>query len=187
MGTVGMDSGDRAERLLVAQDELAAVQAEWDAVTAELAGDPEYSALFQEMDQVYAEAIEFIGWEPADDVEATLRSIIIEPDPNADPDALALPARRRTSPGRCVDRRRHGSHRAQRTRRTGDRVVGRRSRRGRQQAEQADQIAAMLERVEADEESIDKLAIELGDELSTDTAALESRAEELASEIARSG
>jgi hypothetical protein len=183
MGTVGMDSGDRAERLIVAQDELAAVQAEWDAVTAELAEDPEYSALFEEMDQLYAEAIELIGWEPADDVEATLRGIIIEPDPNADPDALAFQvvgALRRV--GVSIDDgvdHRELSERAERVIESlaeGAAVAD-------QQAEQADRIEAMMRRVEDEGESIDDLAVELGDELSTDTAALEARAEELSGEI----
>ena len=183
MGTVGMDSGDRAERLRVAQDELAVVQAEWDAVTAELAEDPEYSALFEEMDQVYTEAIALIGWEPADDIEATLRAIVIEPDPDADPDALAFQvvgALRRV--GVSIDDgmdRRELSERAERVIESlaeGAAVAD-------EQAEQADRIEAMVRRVEDDGDAVDDLALELGDELSTDTAALEDRAEELADEI----
>jgi hypothetical protein len=184
MGTVGMDSGDRAERLRVAQDELAAIQAEWDAVTAELAADPEYSALFEEMDQVYTEAIELIGWEPADDIEVTLRDIVIEPDPNADPDALAFQvvgALRRV--GVSIDDGMDHDDLSERAERVieslaeGAAVAD-------EQAEQADRIEAMMRRVEDDGESIDDLAVELGDELSTDTAALEARVEELAEEIA---
>ncbi len=183
MGTVGMDSGDRAERLRIAQDELAAVQAEWDVVTAELAEDPEYSALFEEMDQVYTEAIELIGWEPSDDVETTLRAIIIEPDPNADPDALAFQvvgALRRVGVA-IDDGMDHGelSERAERVIESlaeGAAVAD-------QQAEQADRIETMLRQVKDDGASIDELAVELGDELSTDTAALEARAEELTEEI----
>ena len=183
MGTVGMDSGDRAERLRVAQDELAVVQTEWDAVTAELADDPEYSALFEEMDQVYTEAIDFIGWEPADDVEATLRAITIEPDPNADPDALAFQvvgALRRV--GVSID---DGMDHLELCER-GERVIESLAEGAAvadEQAEEADRIEATLERVEAEKESIDELAVELGDELSTDTAALDTRAAELATEI----
>jgi hypothetical protein len=187
MGTVGMDSGDRAERLLLAQDELAAVQAEWDTVTAELADDPEYSALFEEMDKEYTEAIELIGWEPSDDVEATLRGIIVERDPNADPDALAFQvvgALRRV--GVAIDDGMNHLELSERAERVieslaeGAAVAD-------EQAEQADRIEAMVQRVEADGESVDELAVELGDELSTDTAALEARAHQLADDILELG
>jgi len=135
------------------------------------------------MDQVYTEAIDFIGWEPADDVEATLRVITIEPDPNADPDALAFQvvgALRRV--GVSID---DGMDHLELCER-GERVIDSLAEGAAvadEQAEQADRIEATLERVEAEKESIDELAVELGDELSTDTAALDTRAAELATEI----
>ena len=184
MGTVGMDSGDRAERLRLAQDELATIEAEWDAVTAELADDPEYSALFEEMDQVYTEVVAYIGQEPADDVEVALRSITLEPDANADPDALAFQvvgALHRV--GVAID---DGTDHVELSERA-ERVIESLAEGAAvadEQAEQADRIEATLAHVEAGEESIDDLAVELGDELSTDTVALETRAEELAAEIA---
>ncbi len=183
MGTVGMDTGDRAERLQVAQEELAAVQAEWDEVSAELAENPAYSALFEEMEVLYAEAVELIGGDPSGDIEETLRSITVEQDPSADPDALAFQvvgALRRVGvtiddgltheevseqAGHVIDSLADGAAVAD------------------EQAELADRLERLLEAVENEGAAVDDLAQELGDELSTDVAALELRADEITSEI----
>lgn len=71
-------SPENERRLIEATEELEAAEAEWAELASRIEDDPEFSGLLDQLEVVYAEAVELVG--ESDDIELALRQFRIDPN-----------------------------------------------------------------------------------------------------------